>query len=113
MRCQTIGRKPTFTSGLGTVSECSRSRVLSPPQNRTTFILLWLPTSVAPEQVVVDLAGLLQVAQLLQPREGPELVGILRHLDALKHLVQLPHAGACAPLRLEAGQLHELFKRIE
>src|SRR5262249_44552767 len=38
MRCQTIGRTPTLTSGFGTVSECSRRRVPRPPQKRTTFM---------------------------------------------------------------------------
>src|SRR6202453_2176516 len=33
-----IGRYPMFTSGFGIVSECSRSRVPSPPQKSTTFI---------------------------------------------------------------------------
>src|SRR4051812_16201430 len=33
-----IGRYPIGTMGFGTVSEYSRMRIPSPPQNRTTFI---------------------------------------------------------------------------
>src|SRR5437868_14646755 len=38
MTCQRMGRYPTGTIGLGTVSEYSRSLIPVPPQKRTTFI---------------------------------------------------------------------------
>src|SRR5437867_6643702 len=40
MRCQRIGREPMFTMGLGILSEYSRRRIPSPPQNSTTFMSL-------------------------------------------------------------------------
>src|SRR5438067_10732025 len=38
MTCQRMGRYPTGTIGLGTVSEYSRSLIPMPPQKRTTLI---------------------------------------------------------------------------
>src|SRR5450755_3183186 len=38
MTCHRIGRSPTWTMGLGTLSLASLIRMPSPPQNRTTFI---------------------------------------------------------------------------
>src|SRR4030067_2802905 len=38
MMYQTIGRYPTVTMGLGTDSECARSRAPPPPQKITPFI---------------------------------------------------------------------------
>src|SRR6185436_6984105 len=40
-----MGRTPTLTSGFGTVSECSRRRVPSPPQKSTTFMTVPVVTS--------------------------------------------------------------------
>ena len=48
-----IGLTPRFTSGFGTVSECSRRRVPRPPQNRTTFIKELLRPSVSHFDAVV------------------------------------------------------------
>src|SRR4030095_9170155 len=59
MMCQTMGRYPMFTMGLGMVSENSRSRIPKPPQNRTTFIavLAKLQTLERPHLDVSDLGG--------------------------------------------------------
>src|SRR6516225_9043338 len=38
MTCQSTGRYPILTIGFGLSPDASRSRVPSPPQNRTTFI---------------------------------------------------------------------------
>src|SRR5262245_26212530 len=59
----------------------------------------------APEEVGVDLVGLLEVLKLLQAREGAELVDVVRHLDALEDLVELPRAVARRELAGEARQL--------
>src|SRR5689334_8170617 len=58
-----------------------------------------------PVEFLVYLAGRLQVLELLQAREGAELVGVGRHLDALEQLAQLPRAVARAEVALEAGKL--------
>src|SRR5688572_9860490 len=96
-----------LTSGFGTVSECSRKRVPRAPQNNTTFMMRpSVPdTSIAPEQVLVDLSRLFQIAQLFQPRECAELIRVLRHLDAPEQLVELLRAAPRAPLRPKSGQL--------
>src|SRR3990167_10496042 len=113
MRCQTIGRMPTLTKGLGIVSECSRRRVPSPPQNSTTFILGLLVGRVAPPcpcstastrapvQVVVDLLRSHQILELLEPGERAEFVGVLRKLDALEQAAQFLRALGSRPARLE------------
>src|SRR5688572_22808696 len=61
-------------------------------------------SSLAPEEVLVDLAGLDQVVDLLEPRVGARLEEVARHADPLEHLEQLLGAAAHVPARREAGQ---------
>ena len=57
-----------------------------------------------PVRVGIDLPGGLQVIQLLESREGAELVDVVRHLDALEDLAQLARAVAGREAALETRQ---------
>src|SRR4029077_13124322 len=59
----------------------------------------------APVKVAVDLIGRLQVLQLLEAREGPELVALRCHLDVLEQPAQLLHARARTVATLKSWQL--------
>ena len=56
----------------------------------------------SPQEVVVDLVRVLEVAQLLEPREGAELVRVLRHVDSLEEVVELFGAFTRVPAAFEA-----------
>src|SRR5262245_7763385 len=43
----------------------------------------------APVQLGIDLLAVLQILQLLQPREGPVLIDLIRELNALEQVMQL------------------------
>src|SRR5512146_567809 len=58
-----------------------------------------------PVQIGVDLIRLLQVFQLLEPGESPELIGFRLHADPLEELTQLTHAIARSLAALVPGQL--------
>lgn len=57
--------------------------------------------SSGPKEVVVYLPGRLQVLELLETREGPELVDLSTHLDTIE---QLPELARAVPGRVAAGE---------
>src|ERR1700685_3547458 len=59
----------------------------------------------APEEIVVDLPGASQVANLFEPRERAILIGFLVELDLLEARAQFLRAHACIPGTAESGQL--------
>ena len=59
----------------------------------------------APEEIGVDLTGVDQVLQLLQPGVAAAGEGLVVHVDAAEHLVQLGGALVGVPLAREARQL--------
>src|SRR5262245_124303 len=58
-----------------------------------------------PEELLVDLSCRLQVLQLLESSEGPELVRLRSHLNPLEHLAKLPRAVSGRMATLEPRQL--------